>query len=182
MKDRQLKVVLAGIVVLFWAIIGCGIWAYFHFEKVRERETCTAVVRISDKGSPKKYADIITTEDHWSAVSGLGSDVVIDRVLRRLTEEEVKQVIAPYEKKHGKEEISPVVALGKNRRIWPIKLSLFVDVSYRNPNRVIAAKVANLFAEEGCAYLAEEKKKALQEMGEEIENIRGFVVSKQATP
>ena len=48
--------------------------------------------------------------------------------------------------------LSPVELLGKHRKVMPQRMSLMIGVAYTHPDPVIAARVANLFADEFINY------------------------------
>src|SRR5690606_33066270 len=75
------------------------------------------------------------------------------RVQDRLTPEEEKQLIAPYESA-SRFALPPEAfdILVTNRSIIPVRLSLMVHIQFHHPNASIAARMANLYAEEFLLY------------------------------
>ena len=43
--------------------------------------------------------------------------------------------------------LTPIEVLGKNRKVLPQRMSLMIGVAYTHPDALIAARVANLFAD-----------------------------------
>jgi hypothetical protein len=66
-----------------------------------------------------------------------------------------RRFMAPYQKSHFRPESSPIEILERNRRIIFFRKSLIFGVTFRHPDRFVAARVANLLAEEFhvCARL-----------------------------
>lgn len=112
--------------------------------------------------------DIRNAEDINTQMKVLESAAIAQRVAERLTGADLRDFLAPYEKAAGGEVLTPVAILLDNRRIIPQRLSLFVFVQYRHPNRQMAAKVANLFVDEFITYNArvriEESMKAVEDL------------------
>ena len=48
--------------------------------------------------------------------------------------------------------LTPVEVFGKNRKVLPQRISLMIGVAYTHPDALIAARVANLFADEFINY------------------------------
>jgi len=112
-------------------------------------------------------SQINSAEDLNTQVNILKSDTIIERVADRLKGNDLKDFLAPYATP-GRPVPKPEGILAKNRDIVPQRLSLVIDVDYRHPNKFIAAKVANLFADEYFAYNAhiqvDESMKAVEEL------------------
>jgi len=95
--------------------------------------------------------DIKGTEDINTQIKILESGNIIRRVAARLTGDELKAFLAPYEKATA-DTTYVTEMLFKNRKVIQTRLSLIVNVSYDHPDRFVAAKVANYFADEYLAY------------------------------
>lgn len=112
--------------------------------------------------------EVRSAEDLNTQIKVLESAAIAQRVAERLTGNDLRQFLAPYEKTAAGEVLTPVAVLLDNRRIVPQRLSLFVFVQYRHPDRQIAAKVANLFVDEFITYNArvriEESMKAVEDL------------------
>jgi len=112
-------------------------------------------------------SEIRSAEDLNTQVNILKSGTIIDRVADQITGDDQRRFLAPY-LKAGKPIPSVQGILARNRDVIPERLSLIIDVEYRHPDREIAAKVANLFADEYIAYnahtLVDESMKAVEEL------------------
>jgi capsular exopolysaccharide synthesis family protein len=112
-------------------------------------------------------SEIRSAEDLNTQVNILKSDSIAQRVAQRLSGEDLRRFLAPYEKA-GKPAPNMEAILIKNRDIAPERLSLIIDISYDHPDRDVAAEVANFFADEYIAYnahmLVDESIKAVDEL------------------
>ncbi len=96
--------------------------------------------------------DIRGTEDLNTVVEVLSSGAIIQKVAERITGDDMRKFMAPYEKGRGSDPVTPLEVLGENRKVVPKRLSLVINVVYRHPDRQMAARVANLFVDEFIAY------------------------------
>ncbi len=112
-------------------------------------------------------SQINTAEDLNTQVNILKSDAIAQRVGHRLSGEDLRRFLAPYEKP-GKPAPKVETILLNYRDISPQRLSLIIDINYDHPDRDIAAEVANFFADEYIAYnahmLVDESIKAVDEL------------------
>jgi succinoglycan biosynthesis transport protein ExoP len=118
--------------------------------------------------------DIRSAEDLNTQVKVLESFAIIQRVSDRLTGEELKTFMAPYLKTSSTgSTTTPAEIIYRNRKIVPVRLSLVLQVQYSHPDKVIAAKVANLFIDEYIAYNSrqriEDSMKAVDDLKERAE-------------
>ncbi len=117
--------------------------------------------------------DIRSAEDLNTQVKVLESYAIVQRVADRLSGEDLKSFLAPYQKSETSEPLSPAGIIFKNRKIVPVRLSLVLQVQYTHPDKVIAAKVANLFIDEYIAYNSrqriEDSMKAVDDLKERAE-------------
>jgi succinoglycan biosynthesis transport protein ExoP len=93
--------------------------------------------------------EIRGAEDLNTQIKILESAAIITKVAERITGDDLRLFLAPYEKTSAEAAAARDI-LAQNRKIVQTRLSLIVNVTYDHPDRFIAAKVANLFAE---AYL-----------------------------
>jgi len=91
-------------------------------------------------------------EDLNTFVKFLESATLIQKVAERLTGEERKALMAPYENNHSGDVLLPEEVLGKNRRVAPVRQTRILLVSFTHPDGEVAAKMANYFVEEFMAY------------------------------
>lgn len=145
------------LIVAFFIIFSGALLYTFNKTKVY---TAVSVVRMlrddpSAMGASVELAQnqIRGAEDLNTQISLLQSSKIIQGVERRLSDEQRKKFLQPYE---GAFSFSgPLTAgevLGKNRKIVPQRMSLMVNVAYTHPDPQIAADVANLFSEEFINY------------------------------
>jgi succinoglycan biosynthesis transport protein ExoP len=117
--------------------------------------------------------DIRSAEDLNTQVKVLESFAIVQRVADRLSGEDLKSFLAPYQKASSSEPVSPAGIIFKNRKIVPVRLSLVLQVQYTHPDKVVAAKVANLFIDEYIAYNSrqriEDSMKAVDDLKERAE-------------
>jgi len=121
--------------------------------------------------------EVRSAEDLNTQVKILESQSIIQKVADRLTGDDLKQFLAPYEKDATADEpVSPVKILEENRKIVPQRLTLILMVQYRHPDKFIAAKVANLFVDEFLTYNArvriDESMKAVEDLKVRVDQQR----------
>lgn len=95
--------------------------------------------------------DIRSAEDLNTQVRVLESLPILERVAQRLTGEDLRRFLAPYEVP-GAPPPSLLNLLFQNRTVSARRMTLVLSVSYSHPDPEIAALVANLFADELLAY------------------------------
>jgi polysaccharide biosynthesis transport protein len=95
--------------------------------------------------------DIRSAEDLNTQMKVIESARIIQRVADRIKGDDLRAFWAPIDRTTGDNDLLPVV-LARNRKVIPQRLTLVVVVSYTHPDRFVAAKVANLFAEEYLAH------------------------------
>ena len=91
--------------------------------------------------------DIRSAEDLNTQIKVIESGLIIDRVAKRLTGEDLRSFLAPYEKTSADSAFVGDI-LNKNRKIVQQRATLVVNVAYQHADRFVAAKVANLFVDE----------------------------------
>ena len=95
--------------------------------------------------------DIRSAEDLNTQIKVLESASIIRRVAERITGEDLRAFLAPYEKSSADTAfVADILAL--NRKVVQTRLSLIVNITYDHPDRFVAAKVSNLFADEYLAH------------------------------
>jgi capsular exopolysaccharide synthesis family protein len=112
--------------------------------------------------------NILSQEDFNTEVKVIESATIIDRVVKRIAGEDLRAFLAPYEKSSAEGAfVADIVA--RNRRVIPQRLTLVVAVSYQHPNRMVAAKVANLFAEEYINNIQRLRSDAQDKAGQDLQ-------------
>ena len=96
-----------------------------------------------------EFNEIRTAEDLNTQISKLESIAIVQGVEKRLQEDEIAKLMAPYKGVFSfSGPLSSLEILAKNRKIIPRRMSLMVNISYTHPNPNIAARIANLFGDE----------------------------------
>ncbi len=139
------------VVVVFLVVFSSALVYTFSQTKIYESVASIQVLRQDAKVIQAESVietRVLSTEDLNTLVKVLESAVIIKRVADRITGDELRQFMAPYEKGRWGDPLTPLEVLGGNRKIVPLRLSLVVQVSYRHPDPVIAAKISNMFVDE----------------------------------
>lgn len=112
--------------------------------------------------------EIRSAEDLNTQVKILESSTIIQKVADRLTGDEQRRFMAPYQSAPGEEPLLPAQIIAENRKIVPQRLSLLLQIVYRHPDPVVAARIANLFVDEYITYNArvriDESMKAVEDL------------------
>ena len=130
---------------------------------LRQQDTTTGFKNLVNDAS------IRNSEDFRTQVDIIKSLNIVTRIFNRLTDEERRVLMLPYERQFsifGKK--SPTEILQRNRRVSPSRGSLIVTIEYAHPDKGIAAKIANLFAQEYITYNMELRTEATQRAIEEL--------------
>ncbi len=96
--------------------------------------------------------EIRSAEDLNTQVKVLESFTIVQRVADRLAGEDLQRFLAPYRTEENAATLQPAATIYKNRKIVPVRLSLVIQVQYLHPDKLVAAKVANLFLDEYISY------------------------------
>ena len=95
--------------------------------------------------------DIRSAEDLNTQIKVLESASIIRKVAERISGDDLRAFLAPYERSSADTSfVTEILAL--NRKVVQTRLSLIVNVTYDHPDRFVAARVANLFADEYLAH------------------------------
>jgi succinoglycan biosynthesis transport protein ExoP len=96
---------------------------------------------------------IRSAEDLNTQISVLNSSSIIKGVEKRLQDEMRERFMAPYTDALSLSgPLTPLQILGRNRKVIPQRMSLMINVAYKHPDPIVAAEVANLFAQEFIDY------------------------------
>jgi len=97
---------------------------------------------------------IRSSEDFNTEISILEGVTLAQNVERRLKEPEKRALLAPYLGQSGftGDAPTPFGVIMAHRSIEPLRGTLMIIIRFEHPDREVAAKVANLFAEEYIAY------------------------------
>ncbi|MCU0792393.1 MAG: polysaccharide biosynthesis tyrosine autokinase [Opitutaceae bacterium] len=181
------------VVVVFLVVFSSALVYTFSQTKIYESQASVQVLRQDARVMQSESvvdSTVRSTEDLNTLVKVLESSLIIKRVADRITGEELRQFMAPYEKGRWGDPLTPLEVLGYNRTITPLRLSLVVQVSYRHPDPVIAAKIANMFVDEFLQWnarvridesmravedlqiRAEQQRKRVEEQANELQSYR----------
>ena len=117
--------------------------AFSTIELLRDDPTAMATA------SNLELNEIYSPEDLNTQISKLESITIIQGVEKRLQEDEIAKLMAPYKGAISfSGPLSAFEILAKYRKIIPRRMSLMVNISYTHPNRELAARIANLFGDE----------------------------------
>ena len=95
--------------------------------------------------------DIRSAEDLNTQIKVLESASIIRKVAERISGDDLRAFLAPYERTAADTSFVTEI-LAVNRKVVQTRLSLIVNVTYDHPDRFVAAKVSNLFADEYLAH------------------------------
>ncbi len=142
------------LVVAFFIIFSGSILYTFNKTKVYTAYATVQLLRddpsaLGNLSDADQMFQIRSAEDLNTQISVFESSKIIVGVEQRLQDEDRERFMAPYTDALSlRGPMTPTEVLGKNRKILPRRMSLMVNVAYTHPDPIIAAKVANLFAEE----------------------------------
>ncbi len=163
------------IVVVFLVVFSSSLVFTLSQTKIYEATATVQIYRnepLVMGGAPVIDSSIRGAEDLNTLVKILESGGIIQKVAARITGEDLRNFMAPYEKE-GAAPVGAGEILGRNRNVAPLRNTLIVAVQYRHPDRLVAAKVANLFVDEFIAHNArvriDEGMKAVEDLQIRVE-------------
>lgn len=166
------------IVVVFLVVFSSALVFTLSQTKIYESTATLQILRnepLIMGGTPVLDRTIRGAEDLNTLVKGLESGNITQKVAARLTGEDLKAFLIPYEKE-GAAPLSAGEVLHRNRKVFPLKGTLVVAVQYRHPDRMVAARVANLFVDEFMSNNArvriDEGMRAVEDLGIRVEQQR----------
>lgn len=145
------------LIVAFFIIFSGSILYTFNKTKVYTAHSAVQLFR----DDPSALGDtvemdqnqILSAEDLNTQISVLESSAIIEGVEQRLQDEMLQRFMAPYTDALSLGgPLSASEVLARNRKILPQRMSLMVNIAYSHPDPVVAAEVANLFADEFIDY------------------------------
>lgn len=141
------------VVVVFLVVLSSALVYTFSQTKIYESAASVQVLRrdstvLDPRVKTVSETGVYNQEDLNTLVKVLESGQLMRRVADRITGEELRQFMAPYEKGRWGDPLTPLEVLDENRKVIPQRLSLMIYVTYSHPDPVIAAKVANMFVDE----------------------------------
>lgn len=96
--------------------------------------------------------DIRSAEDLNTQLKIIESSTMVKRVADRIKGDELKAFLAPYERTSA-DTAFVADLIQKNRKVIAPRLNLVVGIAFQHPDRLVAAKVANLYVEEYLNYI-----------------------------
>jgi uncharacterized protein involved in exopolysaccharide biosynthesis len=139
------------VVVVFLVVLSSALVYTFSQTKIYESTASVQILRqdpIVMDGQPVLDTAVRTVEDLNTIVKIMESGTIMERVNQRITGDDLRQFMAPYEKGRWGDPLTPREVLFENRRVVPLRLSLVVGVTYSHPDPMIAARIANMFVDE----------------------------------
>jgi polysaccharide biosynthesis transport protein len=113
-------------------------------------------------------SDLRGPEDLNTQVKILESGAIVQRVAERLSPEEIKALMQPYQTGSSGDPLLPGEVLALNRKVAPIRATRILQMIFTHPDPEMAAKMANYFVEEFMNYNSrwrvDESLKAVEEL------------------
>ena len=159
------------IVVVFLVVFSSALVYTLSETKVYQSSTTVQIFRRDPtiiKGDKVMEDDIRGAEDLNTQIEIIKSGSMIQRVASRITGDDLRAFLAPYERTTADTAFVAEI-FGRNRKIIPQRLTLVVTIAFQHPDRFVAAKVANLFAEEYLKNTAELRFKLATKANEELQ-------------
>ncbi|HVU36293.1 MAG TPA: polysaccharide biosynthesis tyrosine autokinase [Opitutaceae bacterium] len=119
--------------------------------------------------------EVRSAEDLNTQVKIIESASIIQSVADRLRGDDLRAFLAPYQKA-GNETPNIIRLLTLNRHVIPQRLTLMVWIAYDHPDPMVAAKIANMFAD---AYLEYNTSLRSNEAVKAVDDLRGTVDKQQ---
>ncbi len=162
------------VVTVFVVFLGV---ALYTFNAPQEYRAFASVEVLRQKDRTVQFEDVVNqtvlnVEDFNTQVQVLESFTIVHEVAKRIQGSELRAFMAPYEEGLDvslRGMRSPEEILVANRTVAPRRLSLMVNIAYSHPDRDIAAKVANYFAE---AYIDHTRIEQIEGSRRAVESLR----------
>ncbi len=117
-----------------------------RFQVYRSRANVTGNIGGTNTDEKDRLLD---DRDFNTKLASMRSTAIIQRVAKRLTQEQRNEALAPYQKGNiFSGPLSPEEVIGKCRNIQPERQSFMAVVEYTHPNKDLAKKMAEYFVEE----------------------------------
>ena len=159
------------IVVVFLVVFSSALVYTLSETKIYQSSTTVQIFRRDPmviKGDKLMEDEIRGAEDLNTQIKIMESHTMVQRVATRITGDDLRAFLAPYERAAADTAfVADIIA--RNRKIVPQRVTLVVTIAYQHPDRSIAAKVANLFAEEYLKNNAELRYKLQVKANEELQ-------------
>lgn len=166
------------IVVVFLVVFSSALVYTLSKPKIYESVAKVQIMRRDPTimpGQPVVDTDIRSAEDLNTQVQVIESASIVQTVASRLTGDDLRAFLAPYQKSDQKVDVPTL--LTRFRRVTPQRLTLMVWISYDHPDPRVAAKVANMFAD---AYLDYNTAIRSSEANKAVDDLKDSVGKQQA--
>jgi succinoglycan biosynthesis transport protein ExoP len=142
------------IIVVFLVVFSSSLVYTLSLTKIYQSVATVQVLRSDPKVMQVQQVvdnDIRGAEDLNTQLKVLESQTIVQKVAERITGEDRAAFLAPYERTSADTAFIAGTLAG-NRKIQLQRLTLIITIAYTHPDRFVAAKVANLFADEYLAH------------------------------
>ncbi|MES2697487.1 MAG: polysaccharide biosynthesis tyrosine autokinase [Verrucomicrobiota bacterium] len=166
------------IVVVFLVVFSSSLVYTLSETKIYQSQTSVQIFRRDPTVMQVQQVvdtNIVNTEDLNTQIQVISSGSIIQRVAERITGDDLRQFLAPYERTTADVGFVAEV-LGRNRKVIPQRLTLVVNIAYQHPDRFVAAKVANLFAD---AYLDHNQSLRTSESDKALDDLKDTVAEQE---
>lgn len=139
------------IIVVFLVVFSSALVYTVSATKIYESTATVQLLR--DDPTVMQVQDVVDTqirgaEDLNTQVKLLESSNLIDKVAERITGDDLRRFLAPFQDGSEDDPVRPHGIISGNREIIPQRLSLVIAVSFRHPDPEISAMVSNYFVDE----------------------------------
>lgn len=168
------------IVVVFLVIFSSALVYTLSQTKIYQANASVQIFRSDPTVMQVKQVvdtDVRSTEDINTQIKVIESGLIVTRVADALQGAELEAFLAPY-RKADREPPQLVEVLTKNRTVALQRLTLFVQIGYKHPDRNLAARVANLFAE---AYIEYNKALRSEASAKAVEDLQGTITTQRTS-
>ena len=142
------------IIVVFLVVFSSSLVYTLSLTKIYQSVATVQVLRSDPKVMQVQQVvdnDIRGAEDLNTQLKVLESRTIVQKVAERITGEDRAAFLAPYERTSA-DTAFIADTLFKNRKVQLQRLTLIITIAYEHPDRFVAAKVANLFADEYLSH------------------------------
>jgi len=144
------------LVVCFFVIFTASL--LYTFNVTPEYRSTATIQILRDDPSILHTKDVVDdairgAEDFQTQIQILESGALVSAVAERIKDEDRQQFMAPYQDSLSLSgPVSVEEVLSRNRSVSPLRMTWVAAVSYMHPDKNVAAKIANFFADEYINY------------------------------
>lgn len=168
------------IVVVFLVVFSSALVYTLSKPKIYESAATVQILRKDTAivGQQVIDTEVRSTEDLNTQVKIIESLSIVNAVAERLQRDDMRDILQafmePFAKSEKKPELAKVLEL--NRRVIPARVTMMVKIAFKHENPVVAAKVADLFAD---CYLHYNTELRISESVKAVEDLRAPVAKQQ---